>query len=372
MSRVLIHNPDFNLHVEVPDSYDDMIQRMLRGKSIGNGSDDNISDDNNTKPTEVVVKEESFDLDGVIEYTGENGMSEKIDFRPTNFNEFVGQELAKKRIDRTLKRIRSGMKTHIFLDAIRGHGKSTMARIIAKELKADLIEITGTMIADKETIKNIINQITLNPKLTVLFVDELDSLDRKYFKFLNPILEEFKIGHKRIKPFVFIGASILKHELLSKCPDTMDRIDTQIKFERYTSDDIAVILEQYKDHLFNEKKVDQQVYKVIGKNCKYNPRVAIALLKDYIVTPDIREVLHDARIVYNGLTDIDVKILETLSQNKSMGASSLAQSIGMSEKEYMTEFEPYLVEFGYIIRGRGGRKITEYGIETLNKIKELQ
>jgi Holliday junction resolvasome RuvABC ATP-dependent DNA helicase subunit len=341
----------------------------------GNTTNNTVCDDDdestNNKPTEVIVKEESFDLEGVIEYTGSNGMSEKIDFRPQNFHEFIGQELAKKRIDRTLKRIRSGMKTHIFLDAIRGHGKSTMARIIAKELNADLIEITGTMIADKETIKNIINQITLNPKLTVLFVDELDSLDRKYFKFLNPILEEFKIGHKRIKPFVFIGASILKHELLNKCPDTMDRIDTQIKFERYTSDDIAVILEQYKNHLFNEKKVDHEVYKVIGKNCKYNPRVAIALLKDYIVTPDIGEVLHDARIVYNGLTDIDVKILETLAQNKSMGASSLAQSVGISEKEYMIEFEPYLVEFGYVVRGRGGRKITEYGSETLSNIRRI-
>ena len=227
------------------------------------------------------------------------------------------------------------------------------------------------MITDKDAIIGIINQITSNPRLTVLFVDELDSLDRKYFKLLNPILEEFKIGPKRVKPFVFIGASILKHELLNKCPDTMDRIDTQIKFERYTADDIATILIQYKEHLFPEKKVDEAIYKVIGKNCKFNPRLGIAMLKDYLITPDIREVLKDSRIVYEGLTDIDIKVLNILSTNKSMGASSLAQSCGISEKEYMTEFEPYLVEFGYIIRGARGRKITEKGIETVTTVKEV-
>lgn len=369
MPRVQVVNEQYGLTITIPDSYDQMIQSMVRNRH--NPEFDPDVEDAKNKPQEIILKEESFDLDKVIEYTGDM-TTEKIDFRPQNFGEFVGQFLAKKRISRTIKRVKEGLKTHIFLDAIRGHGKSTMARIIAKELHADIIEITGTMITDKDAIIGIINQITSNPRLTVLFVDELDSLDRKYFKLLNPILEEFKIGPKRVKPFVFIGASILKHELLNKCPDTMDRIDTQIKFERYTADDIATILIQYKEHLFPEKKVDEAIYKVIGKNCKFNPRLGIAMLKDYLITPDIREVLNDSRIIYEGLTDIDIKVLNILSTNKSMGASSLAQSCGISEKEYMTEFEPYLVEFGYIIRASRGRKITEKGIETVAQVEHMQ
>ena len=136
MPRVQVVNEQYGLTITIPDSYDQMIQSMVRNKH--NPEFDLDVEDAKNKPQEIILKEESFDLDKVIEYTGDM-TTEKIDFRPQNFGEFVGQFLAKKRISRTIKRVKEGLKTHIFLDAIRGHGKSTMARIIAKELHADII-----------------------------------------------------------------------------------------------------------------------------------------------------------------------------------------------------------------------------------------
>ena len=51
-----------------------------------------------------------------------------------------------------------------------------------------------------------------------------------------------------------------------------------------------------------------------------------------------------------------------------MGANSLAMRIGKSQKEYMVEYEPYLVEYGYVDRVPS-RVISDKGRKL---IKELE
>ena len=318
-------------------------------------------------PQEVILREESLDVSKIVPYIPDTE-TKAVDYRPQTLSSFVGQDLAKRKLKLAFKRIRAAERTHIFLDAIRGHGKSTLARIIAKELSADLIELTGAMITDLEVLYKIITTINTNRKLTVLFIDELDSLKREYFKFLNPILEEFKIATVPVRPFVFIGASILKHELLDKCPDTMDRIDVQIKFVRYTQENIATILKANQKKLYKDIQIPEDIYYKIADNCKYNPRVSLAMLKDYVYAQDLQTVLANNRIIKKGLNDLDIKLLQVLSKQKSVGAGALAQTVGLSMKEYTIEFEPYLVEFGYIARASRGRMITEKGVELLNSL----
>ena len=58
----------------------------------------------------------------------------------------------------------------------------------------------------------------------MFFIDELDTMDWKDLKILNPVIESYKIAGKKIKPFIFVGATINKHLLLDKNSDTLDRI----------------------------------------------------------------------------------------------------------------------------------------------------
>jgi len=61
-------------------------------------------------------------------------------------------------------------------------------------------------------------------------------------------------------------------------------------------------------------------------------------------------------------------LLEILSKAKRpMGANALAMKLGMGQKEYEREYEPFLVEYGYVDRVPS-RIITDKGRKFLEKI----
>ena len=223
---------------------------------------------------------------------------------------------------------------------------------------------------DEKDLENIVNEINASKnKYTILFIDELDSMDWQVIKILNPIIESFSTGGKRIKPFIFVGATINKHILLAKNPDTLDRIVFHIKFNRYNSSEINQILKQYTQQLYQNEEISDDVLAIISENCKFNPRTSIGLLGEYVIERDIKKVLKNCKIIKNGLTSIDIKILRVLEHSKrAIGAKNLAMRIGLSEKEYTTEFEPFLVEYDYINR-IPSRVLGDRGCKFLEDIK---
>jgi len=129
------------------------------------------------------------------------------------------------------------------------------------------------------------------------------------------------------------------------------------------------ILQQYKDQLYTEDKVAKEILETISNACKFCPRISISLLEDYIVEQDITKVLKNRRIVKGGLNEIDIKVLAVLNKaTRAIGANSLSQRIGISQKQYIQEFEPFLVEYGYIERVPS-RIISDKGKKFLNEIK---
>jgi len=337
-----------------------------------NSSGIEISEENNS-PLEVVLKDGQLDTSKITEYKGD--ALKKFEFRPQKWEQFIGQSEAKRLAKKFKKKIKHGnMKSHFFIDGIKGHGKTTYVELFAKDLNAHLIERVGKQI-NEDNLIDIINEInTCEEQNVILFVDEMDSMDSKIVKVLNPIIESFKIAGKKIKPFIFVGATINKHILIKNNPDTLDRIPPthHIKFNRYNTNEIATILEQYHQQLFSNITIDKEIYFAIGKNCKFNPRTAIAMLEDYVVEKDIQKVLDDCKIVKDGLNNVDIRILKILNaRNKPIGAKALAQKAGLNEKEYTTEFEPYLFEYDYIDRVPS-RIITEKGKILLSKIKNKE
>ena len=325
-----------------------------------------LTPENSTEPVNVVIKDSNVDTSRIKEYEGEEIPT--FEFRPHNFSQFIGQEEAKARAKTVIKKARRGIRSHFLVDGIKGHGKTTFVELLAKHLNAKIIERIGKQI-NEDNIVDIINEINTCPeKDVILFIDEIDTMDWKVIKILNPIIEQFKIGGKKIKPFIFAGATINKHTLIKNNPDTLDRIPTHIKFTRYNQENIQEIISQYKNELYPQDKVSIEILETISKNCKFNPRTSIALLEEYIVERDIATVLKNSRIVKEGLNNIDIKLLKTLENSKkAMGANALAMRVGLSQNEYIREFEPFLVEYGYINRVPS-RIITEKGKEFLRRI----
>jgi len=318
-------------------------------------------------PTIAILKNNSFDVSKIKEYKGEQ--TKQFEFRPKTLDQFIGQVEAKERALTIIKKAKQGMKAHFLVNGIQGHGKTTFVEILGATLGAKIIKRVGKQI-DEINLVSIINEINESTEqYVILFIDELDTMNWEVLKSLNPIIESFEISGKKIKPFIFAGATINKHLLIQRNPDTMDRIGNQISFERYNSKEIKQILTQYRTQLYSSNVVPEETFSIISENCKFNPRISISLLEDFIVEKNITKVIMDNKIIIHGLTKKDIEILEALLGSKrAMGANALAMRVKLSEKEYTTEFEPFLVEYDYINRVPS-RIITEKGKEILNAIR---
>ena len=319
------------------------------------------------EPIKVEVKDTKFNSSQIVEYEGED--FQKFEFRPQTWQQFISQTFAKEQAQTIAKKAKRGIRCHFLLSAIKGHGKTTFVELFAKSLGAKLIQRVGKQI-DEDELLNIVNEInTSAEKFVVLFIDEIDTMDWKVLKVLNPIIEQFKINGKKIKPFIFASATINKHLLIKTNPDTLDRIPHHIQFIRYSAEDIAQIVKQYKAQLYPDENISEEIIMKIGNSCKFNPRTSISLLEDFVVINNIEKVLKDRHIIKEGLTKLDIKILEVLNEaTRPMGANALAMRVGLGENQYLREYEPFLVEFGYIAR-IPSRVITDKGRKILEGVK---
>ncbi|MHA1751397.1 MAG: Holliday junction DNA helicase RuvB C-terminal domain-containing protein [Candidatus Helarchaeota archaeon] len=316
-----------------------------------------------SSPTEVIIKSNQLDINKIKSYQGET--IKKFEFRPEKWEQFIGQTMAKERAKIIDKQIKEGIKCHFLLSAIRGHGKSSYVKLFAKDLNAHFIERIGKQI-NLDNLIEIINEINESKKeFVIFFVDEMDSMDKKIIKILNPIIESFEISGKKIKPFIFVGATINKYILIKNNPDTLDRIPHHIEFTRYSIEEMIQILKQYKNHLYPNKNISNKELKLIASNSKFNPRTAIGILEMFIVQKNIFQVLKNCRIVKDGLTEIDIRILKNLAESsRPLGSNALALKSGLNQLQYEREYEPFLYEFNYINRVPS-RIITTKGKEFL-------
>jgi Holliday junction DNA helicase RuvB len=264
-----------------------------------------------------------------------------------------------------IRKINEVKPVHFLISGNRGHGKSTLAYIIKNMLNAKMIERIGKQLISNDDIIKVVNEINSSTeKNVILFIDEIHSLDQALCEIFYPIMEDFRIAGKAVKPFILIGATTERHILVKNNAPFVDRFQVQIRLNRYSVEDIVTILTQYKNQLYPQYKLDSNFIQSIAENSKRTPRIGISLLEDGIIEPDVKYILKCHQIVKDGLTDVDMNILRILIENnKPMGSKSISQMVGISEKDYLVEAENYLVEQEYILRTSRGRMIGKKGKE---------
>ncbi|HAN79735.1 MAG TPA: Holliday junction branch migration DNA helicase RuvB, partial [Bacteroidales bacterium] len=161
--------------------------------------------------------EREFNLD--IRNTGRDAKEEEFQssLRPVSFNDFQGQAHVKNNLEVFVRAaiMRGEALDHVLLHGPPGLGKTTLASILANELKVGFKITSGPVLDKPGDLAGILTNLKPND---VLFIDEIHRLSPVVEEYLYSAMEDFRIdividkgpGARSIQlslnPFTLIGA----------------------------------------------------------------------------------------------------------------------------------------------------------------------
>lgn len=320
-----------------------------------------IDQSEKTSPTEIIIKPEAIDKSKIVEGEGSK------QYRPKTLEDYVGQEEAKEKIREELQGCKDFNEpfSHTFLSAPPGHGKTLMANIISDILGKKIVECVGGELKSEKQFMDKVNECEGG----VIFIDEANRLSKKVGFFMLPIIEKFEYDKKPLIPFTVILATTHMGDISKDLDALIDRCNLKLELNHYKEPEIVEILKGYQKNQYSKCPVPDNVYDVISKNCRYTPRLARTMLRNYIFNNDIEKVLQNSKIVKDGLTKNDVKVLKNLEKfEKGVGKANLASILKVKPSTYEHEIEPFLL-FKEFIMVSNKRKITDKGKQFLKEIK---
>jgi len=293
----------------------------------------------------------------------------KFNYRPKTLDEYIGQENAKALVRLNIKKVMEIKPVHFILSGNAGCGKTTLANIIGNHLNFPVTyQIGGTF--TQEALVDFLEENEESGIPRILFIDEIHNLEKKLAEFMYPIVEDFifPIKSLKLRPFIMVGATTEKSTLIKKFKPLVDRCGCQIVLEDYIVEDMKNILKQYNKQLFQEE-ITEEIYDLLARNCRFTPRLAIAIFDDYMVCKDIKTVLNAHRIIKDSLTDIDINILKHLIEvGKPVGEEALSVIAGVDRSDYKLIIEPFLMRQGYLTRTARGRIGTDKAKKIIEKL----
>jgi len=305
--------------------------------------------------------------------------------RPRTWNEFIGQENVKRNLDILIgaAKKRAEPCDHLLFYGPPGVGKTTLAYIIANEMKAGLKVTSGPTIEKAGDLASIL--ANLEPG-DILFIDEAHRLNRLIEEVLYPAMESRALNliigkgagartiELKLPPFTLIAATT-RIGLLSG--PLRSRFGATFRLDFYEESDIKKILARSSQIL--KIPVESDAIDILAKASRATPRVANRLLKrardltqvsgGATVTADLaQKTLALLEIDPLGLEATDRRLLETIIVKFHGGPVGIqALSAATSEERDTIEdiYEPYLLRLGLIERTAKGRLATKAAYEHL-------
>ena len=302
----------------------------------------------------------------------------ELSLRPQRLEEFIGQHKVKENlrlaIDAALAR--SEPLDHAIFYGPPGLGKTTLAELIARELRVNIRTTSGPAL---EKPGDLVGTLTNLRAGDILFIDEIHRLRPVIEEFLYPAMEDYRIdlrlseGPKAqtitmpIERFTLIGATT-RFGMLT--PPMRARFGIEQRLNYYAPEDLELIVRRTADVL--KVEIELSGAREIARRSRGTPRVANRLLRrvrDYaqvrangVITEDVaRAGLAMLDVDQFGLDDMDARILKAIIEKFEggpVGVSTISAAIGEDASTLEEVYEPFLVQQGFLQRTPRGRVAT--------------
>lgn len=299
--------------------------------------------------------------------------------RPQLLVDYTGQVSAKAQLGIFIEaaRRRKEPLDHLLIFGPPGLGKTTLANIVANELKVGLKSTSGPVIERAGDLAALLTNLQAHD---VLFIDEIHRLSPLVEEVLYPAMEDYQIdimigegpAARSIKldvpPFTLVGATTRAGMLTSPL---RDRFGIVLRLEFYSPVELKQILLRSAKVL--QIGLTEAGAREIAERSRGTPRIANRLLRRVRDVAQVREVdaitvelaseaLDLLEVDAQGFDILDRKLLLCAIEKFDggpVGIESLAAALGESRDTLEDLVEPYLIQQGFMIRTPRGRVVTE-------------
>jgi len=312
----------------------------------------------------------------------------EANLRPRALAEYVGQAKAKENLQVFIDaaRHRGESLDHVLFYGPPGLGKTTLANIVANEMRVSIKTTSGPVIEKTGDLAAILTNLEAGD---VLFIDEIHRLSPVVEEILYPAMEDYQLdiiigqgpSARTIKldipRFTLVGATT-RAGLLSS--PLRDRFGVLCRLEFYSTDELVTIVRRSAEILGIPAEADGATE--IARRSRGTPRIANRLLRrvrDFaqvkgrgIITREVADhALGKLEVDKEGFDQMDRLILLTIIEKFAggpVGLDTLAAAVGEEKDTIEDVIEPYLIQQGFLNRTPRGRTATQLAFRHFNRL----
>jgi len=307
--------------------------------------------------------------------------------RPQSLDEFIGQRTVCDNLAVYIRaaRDRGEALDHVLLHGPPGLGKTTMAQIVAREMRVGFTATSGPVLARAGDLAALLTK--LQPR-DVLFIDEIHRLNPAVEEILYPAMEDFELDliigegpaaqsiRIELPPFTLVAATT-RSGLITRA--LRERFGIPLRMDFYSVDELTVIVERGARLL--GAPITREGAREVAQRSRGTPRVAGRLLRrirDFATIDGHREIdvdvadgaLRRLEVDGRGLDAMDRRYLACIADNYGggpVGVETLAAALSEQRDVLEEVIEPYLVQQGLLQRTPRGRVLTVPGWASLDR-----